>query len=140
MSWRLAELVAGEVLPGREFTPDNVELMLYNAALWNGHRIHFDLPYATEVEGYEGLVIAGPELGDWMAQVVDDWLDACASGEARLLRLGYSNRQAAYIGETLRTGGRVTAVEGDLVSLELFVKNTAGDVITPGTAQVRVSA
>lgn len=140
MSWRLAELAAGEVLPGREFTPDNVELMLYNAALWNGHRIHFDLSYATEVEGYEGLVIAGPELGDWMAQVVDDWLDACASGEARLLRLGYSNRQAAYIGETLRTGGRVTAVEGDLVSLELFVKNAAGDVITPGTAQVRVSA
>ncbi len=139
MSWRLAELTVGDELPGRAFTPDNVELMMYNAALWNGHRIHFDLPYATEVEGYDGLVIAGPEMGDWMGQVVDDWLDGCADGEATLARLTYSNRQAAFIGETLTTGGTVTAVEGELVSVDLFVKNANGDVITPGTAQVRVS-
>ncbi|GIS02166.1 MAG: hypothetical protein CM15mP103_07170 [Gammaproteobacteria bacterium] len=48
--------------------------MLYNASLWNGHRIHFDMPYATEVEGYPGLVVAGPLMGDWLHQVVDEWL------------------------------------------------------------------
>ena len=50
----------GVALPERQHTPDNVQLMLYNAALWNGHRIHFDLPYARDVEGYPGLVLAGP--------------------------------------------------------------------------------
>jgi len=35
----------GDALPERELTPDNVQLFLYNAALWNAHRIHFDEPY-----------------------------------------------------------------------------------------------
>jgi len=64
----------GDALPEQFHTPDNVQLMLYNAALWNGHRIHFDEPYAKEVEGYPGLVIAGPLLGDWLNQVVELWL------------------------------------------------------------------
>lgn len=27
---------------------------------FNGHRIHYDLPYATQGEGYPGLVVHGP--------------------------------------------------------------------------------
>ena len=64
-------VAVGDALPEQFHTPDNVQLMLYNAALWNGHRIHFDEPYAKEVEGYPGLVIAGPLLGDWLNQVVE---------------------------------------------------------------------
>ncbi|EKT4468582.1 MaoC family dehydratase N-terminal domain-containing protein [Pseudomonas putida] len=35
-------------------------LMRYSALTFNAHRIHYDLPYATEVEGYQGLVVHGP--------------------------------------------------------------------------------
>ena len=70
-----AALSSGYELPSREFVCDNVQLMLYNAALWNGHRIHFDDPYAREVEGYPGLVLAGPLLGDWLHQCVEEWLN-----------------------------------------------------------------
>jgi 3-methylfumaryl-CoA hydratase len=35
-------------------------LFRYSAITFNGHRIHYDFPYATEVEGYEGLVVHGP--------------------------------------------------------------------------------
>jgi 3-methylfumaryl-CoA hydratase len=35
-------------------------LFRYSAITFNGHRIHYDLPYATEVEGYPGLVVHGP--------------------------------------------------------------------------------
>ncbi|MEN5033140.1 MaoC family dehydratase N-terminal domain-containing protein [Pseudomonas sp. TWI929] len=35
-------------------------LMRYSALTFNAHRIHYDLPYATEVEGYQGLVVQGP--------------------------------------------------------------------------------
>ena len=41
-------------------TPDPVLLFRYSALTFNGHRIHYDLPYATEVEGYGGLVVHGP--------------------------------------------------------------------------------
>lgn len=122
----------GEALPERQFTPDNVQLFLYNAVLFNAHRIHFDAPYAKEVEGYPGLVIAGPMLGDWLNQCVEEWL----GDDGRLVSIDYSNRQASYIGETLTTGGKVLAFDptSGEIELELFVRNEAGDVITPGTA------
>ena len=54
----LDQLKVGESLPQRTFTPDNKQLFLYNAVLWNAHRIHFDHPYAIEVEEYPGLVLS----------------------------------------------------------------------------------
>ena len=35
-------------------------LFRYSALTFNGHRIHYDRPYATVVEGYDGLVVHGP--------------------------------------------------------------------------------
>ena len=40
--------------------PDPVMLFRYSALTANGHRIHYDHPYATGVEGYPGLVFHGP--------------------------------------------------------------------------------
>jgi len=44
----------------REIHPDPVLLFRYSALTFNGHRIHYDRRYATEVEGYPGLVVHGP--------------------------------------------------------------------------------
>ena len=35
-------------------------LFRYSALTFNGHRIHYDRAYVTEVEGYPGLVVHGP--------------------------------------------------------------------------------
>ena len=43
----------------RAFTPEPVVLFRFSALTFNGHRIHYDHPYVTEVEGYEGLVQNG---------------------------------------------------------------------------------
>ncbi|MGH8616232.1 MAG: FAS1-like dehydratase domain-containing protein [Burkholderiales bacterium] len=40
-------------------TPDPVMLFRYSALTFNGHRIHYDLPYVTQVEGYPTLVMNG---------------------------------------------------------------------------------
>lgn len=40
--------------------PDATLLFRYSAVTFNGHRIHYDWPYVTEVEGYPGLVVHGP--------------------------------------------------------------------------------
>jgi len=132
---RIDDIKPGDVLPSLANKPDNVQLFLYNAALWNAHRIHFDLPYATEEEGYPGLVIAGPLMGDWLTQCVLGWL----ADDGRLTSIEYSNRQAAYIGETLTTSGEVVQVDpaAGTAEVKLAVINEAGEVITPGTATVR---
>ncbi len=44
----------------REIHPDPVLLFRYSAVTFNSHRIHYDQPYATRVEGYPGLVVHGP--------------------------------------------------------------------------------
>ncbi|GAA2368478.1 hypothetical protein ACN95_01540 [Gordonia sihwensis] len=43
-----------------DFLTDPTLLMRFSAATANAHRIHYDWPYATRVEGYPGLVVHGP--------------------------------------------------------------------------------
>ncbi|MCC2097579.1 MAG: MaoC family dehydratase N-terminal domain-containing protein [Hyphomicrobiales bacterium] len=44
----------------RKVAVDPILLFRYSALTFNGHRIHYDFPYATGVEHYPGLVIHGP--------------------------------------------------------------------------------
>ena len=46
----------------RRITPTPTLLFRYSALTFNGHRIHYDAPYARQVEGYPGLVVHGPML------------------------------------------------------------------------------
>ena len=132
---KISELAVGDALPERSYTATNVSLFLYNAAIWNPHRIHYDEHYTTNVEKHPGVVIDGPLQGDWLNQVVVNWI----GDSAILTSFNYSNRRASYLGETLTSGGLITAIDADAgtVDLEIFIKNEDGNVITPGTAQVR---
>ena len=56
-------LTVGTELPSRSHTASNVSLFLYNAAIWNPHRIHYDENYTREVEKHPGIVIDGPLQG-----------------------------------------------------------------------------
>lgn len=60
-----AEPPAPPMAPGgagfeRLVTPDPVLLFRYSALTFNSHRIHYDQPYVTGVEGYPGLIVHGP--------------------------------------------------------------------------------
>ena len=44
----------------QEIHPSEILLFRYSALTFNGHRIHYDLDYARNVEGYNGLVFHGP--------------------------------------------------------------------------------
>jgi 3-methylfumaryl-CoA hydratase len=44
----------------RAIHPDPVMLFRYSAVTMNSHRIHYDQPYVTGVEGYAGLIVHGP--------------------------------------------------------------------------------
>ena len=44
----------------------SVLLFRYSALTLNGHRIHYDLDYCRDVEGYPGLVVHGPLLAQML--------------------------------------------------------------------------
>jgi 3-methylfumaryl-CoA hydratase len=54
----------------REVVPDDVLLFRYSALTFNGHRIHYDRRYVTEVEGYPGLIVHGPLIATLLVDLV----------------------------------------------------------------------
>ncbi len=54
----------------RTLQPDSRLLFRFSALTFNAHRIHYDRGYASEVEGYPGLVVHGPLTAVLLAQLV----------------------------------------------------------------------
>lgn len=50
--------------------PDPVLLFRYSALTFNGHRIHYDWPYVTKVEGYPGLIVHGPLISTLLLELL----------------------------------------------------------------------
>jgi 3-methylfumaryl-CoA hydratase len=58
-------------------------LFRYSALTFNGHRIHYDQPYATKVEGYPGLVFHGPLTATLLMALAEEL------GGAKLARFSF---------------------------------------------------
>jgi hydroxyacyl-ACP dehydratase HTD2-like protein with hotdog domain len=132
---RLDQINVGDILPEKHHTATEVSLFLYNAAIWNPHRIHYDAPYTSEIEKHPAIVIDGPLQGDWLAQCVTDWLGS----DGHLMKFSYSNRRAAYLGETLTATGEVIAKDetARTVDVRLSIRNENGEIISPGSATLK---
>ena len=68
---------------------DPVMLFRYSASTFNGHRIHYDVDFCRQVEGYPGLVVHGPLLATLMLHLVQTQVApgrALASFEFRALK------------------------------------------------------
>lgn len=53
-----------------EVRPTEVMLFRYSALTFNGHRIHYDVDWCRDVEGYPGLVVHGPLIATLLADLV----------------------------------------------------------------------
>jgi 3-methylfumaryl-CoA hydratase len=105
-------------------TPVPPLLFRYSAMTFNGHRIHYDFPYATEVEGYAGLVVHGPLQATLMLNLAAE-------------RLGRLPRRFAYRGLAPLICDRpfaVTATAGPEGGLETRVVAAAGETTMAGRA------
>ena len=104
-------------------TPDPTLLFRYSALTFNGHRIHYDHPYATGTEGYAGLVVHGPLQAIWMMNFAADML---GRAPARFTYRGVSPLicGGAVVIEA-RTGG---------ADIALRVRNADGAVTMQATA------
>ena len=80
----------------RTLVPDPRLLFRYSALTFNSHRIHYDLPYARDVERYRGLVVHGPLTASLLLQ-----LAARELGANRLTRFEFRGLSPAIAGEPL---------------------------------------
>ncbi len=62
--------LAGQAAWSRTIVPDDVLLFRYSALTFNGHRIHYDRQYVTQVEGYPGLIVHGPLIATLLVDLV----------------------------------------------------------------------
>lgn len=111
---------------GWRFRTDPTLLMRFSAATANPHRIHYDWPYATRVEGYPGLVVHGPLA----TLVLAETLRLTAPGR-KVSALRHRNHAPLFCGADTHV-----AVEADPASDSAGATLRAGD----GTPLARLSA
>ncbi len=81
-------------------------LFRFSALTFNAHRIHYDRDYATRREGYPGLVVHGPLVALFMAELVRS-----NSGGA-VKHFAFRQRAPVFEGDTLRITGSCRPGEG----------------------------
>lgn len=84
---------------GESWQPEEVHLFRFSAATFNSHRIHYDLSYAREREGYPALVVHGPFTAAKLA--------ALALRDGPLARFSFRATAPLFLGQPiyLRTAG-----------------------------------
>jgi 3-methylfumaryl-CoA hydratase len=113
----------------RELRPDEVLLFRYSALTFNGHRIHYDRPYATQVEGYPGLVVHGPLI----ATLLLDLLRRHAP-QAELATFRFKALRPTFDGRPMRING---ASQPDGKTVHLWAQDHEGWLTMDATAVLR---
>jgi 3-methylfumaryl-CoA hydratase len=100
---------------------DEVMLFRFSAVTFNGHRIHYDRPYATDVEKYPGLVVHGP----LQALLLFETAKARNPGR-RPARFTFRGLRPLFDFEAITLNGKARQDGG----LDLFTANGDGHVAT----------
>lgn len=110
---------------GREIVPDTTLLFRYSALTFNGHRIHYDQPYARDEEGYAGLVVHGPLTATLLQQLAVE-----QGGGRKLARFEFRGVHPLFAGRVFRIEGR-DAGDG---TLALWARGPDGELAMSATA------
>jgi 3-methylfumaryl-CoA hydratase len=86
----------------RSVMPDTVLLFRYSALTMNGHRIHYDRPYAMGEEAYPALVVHGPLQASLLAGL------AVRNSLSPITRFEFRGQSPAFDGATLHICGEPT--------------------------------
>jgi 3-methylfumaryl-CoA hydratase len=93
----------------RMVRPTEPLLFRYSALTFNSHRIHYDLPYARDEEGYRGLVVHGPLTATLLLDLAQQQF-----GDNCLNNFSYRGLAPAIVGEDLHLVLRGTGQDIEL--------------------------
>ena len=106
----------------REIFPDPVLLFRYSALTMNGHRIHYDRPYAVDEEAYAGLVVHGPLQATLLVDMAARNLKAPITGfDFRAMSPAFDGTTLHVCGEPTKTGARVWTEQGGTTNMAATV-------------------
>ena len=95
-------------------TADAILLFRYSALTFNAHRIHYDEPYATGVEGYPDLVVQGPLTATLLCELARVRSGRSVRGLSFRARVPlFANRNFWLTGTATGAGADLVAVRGD---------------------------
>jgi len=120
---------AGQAAFSRRIAPDAVLLFRYSALTFNGHRIHYDRPYATQVEGYPGLVVHGPLIATWLLDLLHRHMP-----HAQVAEFDFRAVRPTFDMQPLSVHG-LPAPDGK--SVRLWAQDHAGWLTMQATAQLQ---
>jgi 3-methylfumaryl-CoA hydratase len=110
----------------RDIEPDPVLLFRYSALTMNGHRIHYDRPYATAEEGYPALVVHGPLQATLLIGLAAERLARpIGAFEFRGQGPAYDGATLNLCGEPTAGGARLWSEQGGRASM--LATATCGD-------------
>lgn len=109
----------------RSVVPDDVLLFRYSALTFNGHRIHYDRRYVTEVEGYPGLVVHGPLIATLLLD-----LPRRERPNAVVRRFAFRAMKLLFDIAPFTVCGRMT----DAKTASLWARDAAGNLAMDATA------
>ena len=111
-----------------------VHLFRWSAAIENWHRIHYDMPFATEHDKLPALLVNGSWKQHFIVQMLRDWLEP----DGWLLRVNFQFRGMDPVNSVLTAWARVTELAArdgfGYVELEVGIRDQDGQNNTPGTA------
>ena len=113
----------------RSLVPDEVMLFRFSALTFNGHRIHYDRPYVTGVEGYPGLVVHGPMIATLLLDLLHR-----ERPDAELAGFRFRAVRPAFDGRPLTFNGRPS---DDGRSVRLWTHDHEGWLTMEATATLR---
>ena len=110
----------------RQLDPDPVLLFRYSALTMNGHRIHYDRPYAMNEEAYPALVVHGPLQATLLIDLAVRHLDAPITGfDFRGLQPAFDGSPLYVCGAPAENGAEVWTQQGEAKNMAATV--TTGD-------------
>ncbi|KAJ1974644.1 hypothetical protein H4R35_003514 [Dimargaris xerosporica] len=121
--------------------PTEIMLFRFSALTFNSHRIHYDYPYATQVEGHRGLLVHGPLTCTLLLNLarhqISNHLGLNQRSSWPFRRFTYRAVSPLTCGEPFTLNGRwTTAKDGSIEACELWAANSQGGLAMSGTLEL----
>ena len=113
----------------RAIKADEVLLFRYSALTFNGHRIHYDRSYVTQVEGYPGLIVHGPLIATLLVDLVRRELP-----EAHISAFEFKAVRPIFDIHPFSVNGRLVTLENGQRSVQLWATDHEGYLAMQATA------
>ena len=114
----------------RTVNPDPILLFRYSALTFNGHRIHYDREYATQVEGYDGLIVHGPLLATLLTDVLLENVPEC-----ELMKFEFKALSPVFDLNSFEVCGKKVSDNGEYT---LWIRDNEGSLCMQAKATINI--